>query len=179
ENAHDEVATYVPTWATSIGDGLNEAVNLLNASPTGNTRCQFTLLSDGMENQPLYWADVETAVVDTGCPVMTVAFGQASNEMLMQDIATTTGGASYYNDVYVSNAEGGFDDQTELDLGDTYLHALCEGQGCKRLLREQGTASYGQVITHTFNVDSSVEDLTIVLDWGMFYIIPLEEENRS
>jgi Mg-chelatase subunit ChlD len=61
--AHEQVDDYVASGATSIGDGLNGAVNLLGASTTANPRCQFTLLSDGMENSSLYWADVHTAVI--------------------------------------------------------------------------------------------------------------------
>lgn len=176
-DAHDQVDSYVPTLATSIGDGLDKAVDLLNASPTGNTRCQFTLLSDGMENRDLYWADVEGDVKDTDCPVMTVAFGEASNELLMQEIATETGGASYYNDVYVSNQDGGGGiDQTELELGNSYMHAFCEGRGCERLYSVQGEIGYAEPISHSFGVDSSVLDLTVVLDWYPSYVIPLEGE---
>lgn len=174
--AHNQVNAYVPGGATSIGDGLNEAVTLLGASPTGNARCQFTLLSDGMENSPLSWADVQAAVVGTGCPVMTVAFGAASNELLMQSIATATGGASYYNDVFVSSlaSPDGSADDTELELGNTYLHALCEAQRCRRLFSTENTVSdYGQVVTHTLYVDDSVQDLTVVLDWRTFNQIPL------
>ncbi len=177
-DAHDQIDDYVPTAATSIGDGLDKAVELLNASPTGNTRCQFTLLSDGMENQPLYWTDVEDDVKDTDCPVMTVAFGAASNELLMEEIATETGGASYYNDVYVSAGEGGVEggaiDQTELELGDSYMHAFCEGRGCERLYSVQGEIGYAEPISHSFTVDSSVLDLNVVLDWYPSYVIPQE-----
>ncbi len=167
-NAQTEVNGYTASGATSIGDGLNEAVNLLSASPTGNTRCQFTLLSDGMENSPLYWANVETAVVGTGCPVVTVAFGAASNELLMQDIASATGGAAYYNDVFVSapTALATSPDDTALGLGDSYLHALCEGQGCERLATFTGEMDFpSQIMTHTLTVDEGVHDLTAVLDW--------------
>lgn len=176
--AHTEVNGYIASGATSIGDGLNEAVNLLAASPTGNARCQFTLLSDGMENSALYWADVEAAVVGTGCPVMTIAFGLDSNELLMQDIAGDTGGVAYYNDVYVSAAEGGGElDDTELDLGSSYLHALCEAQNCERILSEQGIADdYGQVLTHSLMVDDSLDQLTVVLDWRPYFQIPLDGE---
>ncbi|MCL4267314.1 MAG: VWA domain-containing protein [Anaerolineae bacterium] len=166
-DAHAQVNAYVAGGATSIGDGLDEAVSLLAASPTGNARCQFTLLSDGMENSSLFWADVEAAVVGTGCPVMTVAFGPSSNELLMEDIADATGGVAYYNDVYVSGLAGlgGTPDETEMELSDTYLHALCEGQGCERLFTEEGIANYNEIITHTMHVDASVSDLVTVLNW--------------
>jgi hypothetical protein len=167
--AHTQVNNYTDGGATSIGDGLNEAVTLLGASPTGNARCQFTLLSDGMENSSLYWADVQAAVVATGCPVMSVAFGSTSNELLMQDIATATGGVSYYNDVFVSSQESPDQspDDTELDLGSTYLDALCEAQGCERLLLEQGIANtFLEIFTYTLTVDDSITQLDVVLDWA-------------
>ena len=97
-----------PAGATSIGDGLIEARNQRVGSPTGNPRCSFVLLSDGMENSERKWDSganpVKSDVVATGCPVTSIAFGPASNETLMQTIATDTGGASFYNDVYVSTA---------------------------------------------------------------------------
>jgi Mg-chelatase subunit ChlD len=166
--AHTQVNSYIPLGATSIGDGLNEAVTLLGSSPTGNARCQFTLLSDGMQNMPSYWADVEAAVVGTGCPVMSIAFGPDSNELLMQEIADATGGESYYNDVYYISPQSPNQDpdETELDLGDTYMDALCQAQGCERLLSVRGSSSaYGQVFTYTVAVDNSVNQLSAVLDW--------------
>jgi Mg-chelatase subunit ChlD len=177
--AHTQVNSYLPTFATSIGDGLDEAVAQRAASPTGNARCQFTLLSDGMENQPLYWADVQAAVVATGCPVMTVAFGAASNELLMEDIATATGGVAYYNDVFTSAIASASPDDTELDLGDTYMYALCEGQGCERLLSVRGSLGYAEAMTHTLTVDDSVSELEVVLDWQPYYQIPLSAQGMG
>jgi hypothetical protein len=174
--AHTQVNSYVPLGATSIGDGLDEAITLLGGSPTGNARCQFTLLSDGMENSPLSWSDVEVAVIGTGCPVMTIAFGQASNETLMQEIATDTGGASYYNDVFVSalNGAGGSLANTDLELGNTYLYALCESQNCERILSEKGTIIDDEVYSHTVPVDASMDQMTFVLDWSRFIQGPTE-----
>jgi hypothetical protein len=175
-DAHTHVNSYVSSGSTSIGDGLNEAVTLLGASPTGNARCQFTLLSDGMENTPSYWADVEAAVVGTGCPVMSVAFGPDSNELLMQEIATATGGVSYYNDVYAfaTQSPNQAPEETELDLGDTYVDALCRAQGCERLLSARDSSStYGQVFTYTVMVDDSVNQLSAVLDWEGLRKLPL------
>ncbi|MCA9968826.1 MAG: VWA domain-containing protein [Anaerolineales bacterium] len=166
--AHTQVNNYAAAGATSIGDGLNEAVTLLSGSPTGNARCQFTLLSDGMENSSLFWADVEMDVIDTGCPVMTIAFGQASNETLMEEIATDTGGVAYFNDVFVSSqaGAGGSLAETDLDLGNTYLYALCESQGCERILSEKGVFVGLEVFTHTVPVDASLSQTTFVLDWS-------------
>jgi hypothetical protein len=179
--AKAQVNSYAAIGATSIGDGLNEAINLLGGSPTGNARCQFTLLSDGMENSSLFWTDVEAAVIGTGCPVMAIAFGQASNETLMQEIATDTGGASYYNDVFVSalNQAGGSLADTDLDLGNTYLYALCESQGCERLLSEKGSIVGSEVYSHTVHVDASTDQMTFVLDWSRFIQGPDKADEAS
>jgi len=180
-DAHNEVNAYFASGATSIGDGLDEAVNLLGASPTGNARCQFTLLSDGIENSALFWTDVQAAVQATDCPVMTIAFGQASSELLMQDIATATGGAAYYNDVFVSAANAPTDEaETELSLGDTYLHALCEAQGCERLLSvEDEVDDYLQVMTYTLTVDDSINELIAVLDWWSGFQTPVAPQQSD
>ncbi|MFZ6029302.1 MAG: vWA domain-containing protein [Chloroflexota bacterium] len=171
-SAHTQVNAYVASGATSIGDGLDEAVDLRNASTTSNARCQFTLLSDGMENSAAFWADVQADVVASGCPVTTIAFGPASNELLMQEIATATGGVSYYNDVYVSigpsaspQSVTATPDDMEIGLGDSYLYSLCDSQNCKRLFTEDGLANYGDVFTHTMYIDDSVEEMSVVLDW--------------
>ena len=73
-------------------------------STTGNPSCSFVLLSDGMENSAAFWADVQAGVLATHCPVTTIAFGAATDEGLMQAIATATGGIYLYNDVYPAAA---------------------------------------------------------------------------
>lgn len=153
--------------ATSIGDGLAEAVAQRAASPTGNLRCQFTLMSDGMENSSQFWADVQTTVVATGCPVMTIAFGPDSNEVLMQTIAAATGGGAYYNDVFTSLALGsGTLDDMYLDMSQTYLSAHDKAEKNDSLLAEKGSvATFDEVKTHTLMVDSSVEEALFALDW--------------
>src|SRR4029450_6969837 len=89
---------------TSIGDGMAEAVNQRTASPTANPLCSYVLLSDGMENSAQFWADVQAGVVATHCPVTSIALGAASDEVLMQNIATATGGLFFYNDVFTGAA---------------------------------------------------------------------------
>jgi len=147
--AHTFVNGLTATGGTSIGDGLGApgpnggAVDLINNSATGNARCQIVLLSDGMENTSLFWSDVDDDVIATGCPVMSIAFGPSADETLMQTIASSTGGLSFYNDVFVSAAESPAaftPEDMHLDLADTYLYAQEQGQQDDRILAVKGEA---------------------------------------
>jgi len=162
-----------PGTATSIGDGLDEAVNQRAGSTTGNPRCSFVLLSDGMENQSLLWVDVQAAVAATGCPVTAIAFGPESNEILMQEIATATGGPSFYNDVFVSLPAGAAlsgapvsPEDMALDLGSTYEFAQAAGEGRQRLLAEKGTIPFPVVEqAHKVIVDNTLSEVLFAVDW--------------
>jgi hypothetical protein len=161
-----------PGNSTSIGAGLAEAVSQRNDSPTGNPLCSFVLLSDGMENTPPYWANVKDDVIKTGCPVNTIAFGPESDELLMQDIASATGGLYYYNDVYVSATEAGAAPaaitpaDVALELGNTYEYAEGRSEGRQRLLAEKGAVSEKDPeASHVVLVDDSVSEAIFALDW--------------
>jgi hypothetical protein len=172
---------------TSIGDGLNNAVDQRTiTSTTGNPRCSFVLLSDGIQNRSLYWADVMTDVKDTGCPVTSIAFGPASDETLMQDIATETGGAYFYNDVYVSTsmvagvAASTTPGDMSLDLGSIYEYAQARGEGRQRLLSEKGLLSRKTTsATHKVLVDETISEVVFALDWYEQYWAELELKLRQ
>ena len=155
--------------ATSIGDGLAEALNQFGSSPTGNTLCSFVLLSDGMENTPQYWSEVITDVVDSGCPVTAIAFGPESNETLMQSIASATGGLFFYNDVYVSSPL-----QTTiataadmaLELGNSYEYSQAFAEDRQRLLAEKGMVSAKLPEGwHEVLIDDTISEAVFSLDW--------------
>lgn len=178
-NAHNYINALFPGGATSIGDGLNAAVTQRTGSPTGNPQCSFVLLSDGMENSSLFWSDVQDAVQGTGCPVTTIAFGAAADESLMQSIATATGGAAFYNDVYVSSVLAAGADaaaatttaDTALDLASTYEYAQARNEGRQRLLNQRGimppSLTGGPVADqeHTVLIDSSIKEALFALKW--------------
>lgn len=159
--------------ATSIGDGLDEAVSQVNSSPTDNPHCSFILLSDGMENSSLYWSNVETDVKDSGCPVTTIAFGPDSNETLMQEIATETGGLYLYNDVYVSSPglapAADSRDEMHMDLANNYEYALSDQAGRERLFQHRDTISSLQTTvsnTHQLVLQGNETDVVFALDYS-------------
>jgi hypothetical protein len=163
-----------PDGATSIGDGLYEASMQYGSSPTGNPLCSFVLLSDGMENSERKWDSglnpVKPDVLATGCPVTTIAFGPASNETLMQTIATDTGGSSYYNDVYVSASVNSINATSPatmtLNLANTYEYIQGREEGRQRVLLEEGSISSKTTpIKHTVMIDESLSEVLFALDW--------------
>jgi hypothetical protein len=79
--------------STSIGAGLQLGFSLL--PPTGIPR-SLVLLSDGFQNTaPL--ADAVLASAPANVPVHTVALGLASDQALLQHIATVTGGTYHFS----------------------------------------------------------------------------------
>ena len=174
-DAENYVDSLITGNLTSIGDGLAEAVNQRNTSPTGNPQCSFVLLTDGIETADTRWADVSSDVIDTGCPVTTIAFGQSSAETLLQDIATATGGLFFYNDVFVSarGPEGSTSlADANLELGNTYEYAQAASEGRVRLLQERGVVPILQSEfelppdqIHKVYIDETVNEVLFSLDW--------------
>ena len=192
QQAKDYINGITASGATSIGDGMRTAVNQRNASPTGNPNCSYVLLSDGMENSAEFWATVQADAVATGCPITTIAFGPQTDETLLQNIATATGGLFFYNDVFVSSAvaAAGVDAtqaaaDTVLDLGSVYEYAQAQSEDRQRLMGEKGqiTPSFNQVNaaaasavqTHTVQIDGSIGEALFALQWtGDFTALTLK-----
>ena len=193
-NVRQDAKTYIDginaSGLTSIGDGMREAVNERIVTPTSNPACSYVLLSDGMENSAEFWSTVETDAIATGCPVTAIAFGGATDETLMQHIATVTGGLYFYNDVFVSSAAvasmGAPDavsaaQDTALDLANSYEYAQAQSEKRQRLLAEKGVVPFtdpgpigmastplatSATQTHTVLIDASVGEALFALDWA-------------
>ncbi|MGE5123026.1 MAG: VWA domain-containing protein [Acidobacteriaceae bacterium] len=179
ENARTYIDTIPETGGTtSIGDGLAEALSQLDSSTTGNSICSFVLLSDGMENTEKYWSDVRADVIASGCPVTTIAFGPESNETLMQEIASDTGGLFFYNDVYVSaqtQSTTAIPADMALDLGNTYEYAQGFSEDRQRLMAEKGIISAKEFEkTHAVLVDDTISEAIFSLDWFETFTAELE-----
>lgn len=95
---HTAINSEMPLDLTSIGDGMARAATEHDAEGEAINACSFVLLSDGMQNEPQLWADVEANVVDNGCEIHTIALGPGTDQALMQQIAgaSPVGGSYYY-----------------------------------------------------------------------------------
>lgn len=89
------VPSIVHGGRTSIGDGLNEALNQLTNPPADPDHDQVILLvTDGEENEPLWIDDVRDNLIAANIAVYPLGLGYGSgiNEGKLTDLAEATGG---------------------------------------------------------------------------------------
>jgi len=91
--ARAAVAAIMFGGTTSIGAGLQRGLSLL--PPPGIPR-SILLLSDGFENTPPMVTTV-LPTVPAGVHVHTIALGLASDQVLLQNIASATGGSYFFS----------------------------------------------------------------------------------
>jgi len=84
---------------TSIGDGVFKSAAEYPVRGTVAGEDWITLLSDGMENEARFWSNVRSGVMAAGIKVDTIALGPLTDQALLQQIASDTGGTYYYVDV--------------------------------------------------------------------------------
>jgi Mg-chelatase subunit ChlD len=80
--------------STSIGDGLNEALNQFTTIASPNPDQVVLLVTDGKENTPLWIADVQGDLIANEIAVYPLGLGYSSgiNEGKLTDLAEATGG---------------------------------------------------------------------------------------
>jgi von Willebrand factor type A domain/Bacterial TSP3 repeat len=98
-----------PSNRTSIGDGIMLAQDLLESvPPTNDVINAMVLLSDGMENEELYWvrpnpscgaAPVSQRMLATNTMIYALALGPGADQGLMEAIGESTEGDFDYIDV--------------------------------------------------------------------------------
>lgn len=91
-----------PNRLTSIGDALQLALDQFNARGGADSARHLVLLSDGSENEGLFYADVRDSLIAAGIRVHTIAFGPQADQGLLAQIARDTGGAYRYAAVLAS-----------------------------------------------------------------------------
>jgi hypothetical protein len=157
----------VASGFTSIGDGLYMALGRLDALGDPAHTCAMTLLSDGMENEARFWADIQTDVVDSDCVVDTVALGPDTDEVLLQEIASLTGGSYYYvpDENFLARGPNQLSGDWRNELSSTYEFIQGDLQGRSRLFEVNDEASYGNPMTYTVTIE---DDLTEALFFVSF-----------
>lgn len=154
---------------TSIGDGLSVAQDRLDAVGSDNA-WWIVLLSDGMENSPLFYDDVRDRLMTAGTQVHAIALGEGAHEDLMRRIATDTCGAEQLDVCYHHL------DETVLDrpavalsnpLADLYTQVAEDIAGLDRLWEQQGAVAASTTITETIPVpESGVADALFAFHWS-------------
>ena len=159
-----------PPVKTSIGDGLEKARQefILRGRPIGED--WIVLLSDGMENEARFWNDVRTDIQNAGIKVQAIALGPFTDQALMQEIASQTGGTYYYVDVPTTLAGRAGVGPTaspafSLDLSDAYAAAFERIRRHERLWEASGTVGTSP---RTFNIsvqEGGIQDGRFSIAW--------------
>jgi hypothetical protein len=97
EDAITAINSLTASGTTALGQGVQQGYGLLTASGGVDHDWSLVLLSDGWENVPPYWADIEASVTDA--VVHTVALGEDADAALLQSIAGVKHGNYFYVDV--------------------------------------------------------------------------------
>jgi len=125
----------VPSGSTSIGDGLEQAVNMLSQS-AGYARKATVVLTDGMENAPKFIRDVAGAVTSQ---TFAIGFGNASN-INVSTLTTLTGNQGGYLLV-----TGPVTDDNQFLLKKYFLQVLAGVSNADIVLDPTGRVIAGQI----------------------------------
>src|SRR5690606_19810821 len=159
------------------GDGMMTAATEHDANGIAENLCSFILLSDGYENEPAMWADVQAAVTDNGCAIHSIALGPQANEPLMQQIAASVPGGSYdYADssgsVPILSAQSPQTRAATADfltwqnnLGRIYDNKAAQVAGRQRMPWELVPDDTGKPAFYEFYVDDTTLELVIAAAW--------------
>ncbi len=159
-----------PPVMTSIGDGLWMGHQRLDALGDPEHPCAMVLLSDGKENEPLYWNDIKTTIIASPCVVDTIALGPGTNELLLQEIASLTGGSYHYvpdenpSPLIQGISQAGGDWRNE--LAGTYEFIQGDVAGRSRLFEINGEVSYGAPATHTVTIEDDVTEAIFFVNFA-------------
>ncbi|MCH7786873.1 MAG: VWA domain-containing protein, partial [Chloroflexi bacterium] len=118
-NAKNAISAIALVNMTSIGDGINKGQDELDIRGVPAAVDAMVLLSDGMENEDAYWADIEATIVGKGATIYAIALGPTADQAKMQAIATATGGDYLYVDL--TGADGASLGAKSMSLGNMPL----------------------------------------------------------
>ncbi len=170
-----------PTNRTSIGDGLDKGQSMLAAGGDPDHEWFMVLLSDGIQNEPLYWNDVRSSIVASGTQVLAIALGQDADEELMREIAQDTCGPTWRDHCYQYIEESGVLLAGESSrpqtlnaaaavglpnaLADTYRRFRETIAGHQRLWQDSGTVNTATTFDVELNEDGA-RDAFFSFNWN-------------
>lgn len=98
-----------PAGNTSVGDGVDRARQVLNALPPGDYQHKaMIVLTDGLENQPLWLADVPPGSIDSRTFAIGLGNEHQVNTTALRTLANGTGGFLYLTGLLTSSIDDYF-----------------------------------------------------------------------
>ncbi len=195
-DAKKAIDSIVTQNMTSIGDGLNraytETVLSGHGRPSPPAERWIVLLSDGMENEALFWSAVRDTIKNNQIKINAIALGPQSDQPLMQSIAAYTGGRYYYVDLPPTMASSagigapggaGAPDaapQLPLMLGDAYALSAERIQAHERLWESSGSMDSHERLLLSLNVkEGGIEDPLFTYAWSGGEMVDFDLEDPS
>jgi len=150
-SAQTAIAAISEGGSTSIGAGLETAQNELSSKGKPADAHAIILLSDGYENTPPYVSDILPTIPDK-TDIYTIALGPDSDQQLLNDIATQTGGKYYMA-------------PTTEELNAIYDQIAGKVAGGGSIV---GTVVgwISTTVSHVFHIDSSVSKARFQVGWS-------------
>ncbi|HRW04835.1 MAG TPA: VWA domain-containing protein [Caldilineaceae bacterium] len=174
--ANAAINALVADGTTALGQGVQQGYGLLTAAAHTDHDWTMVLLSDGMENEPPYWADVAPGITDV--VMHTVALGEDANRTLLQSIAGAKDGNFFYVDIdppipppldaaalSAPLAVPFLDETLANRLADTYVAIGELSQGWQRLFEAHGQARDGKIFDQTVPVEKGLAGIIFTLNW--------------
>ncbi len=154
-------------WVTTgLGDGVNVSQDQLDTRGRPDDQHIIVLLSDGMENESLFWSDVEPDILAKGTVIHTVALGPGDHHTLMESIANDTGGEYYYVTTTVTGALAPAGEPLPNVLADVYKQIEEEIAGHQRLWYAKAQIPAGGKTQHSYELtENGAEDGVIAVNW--------------
>jgi hypothetical protein len=160
---------------TALGQGAQTGYHQLTTHSDSGHDWSLVLLSDGWENVPPYWADVEGGITDA--VVHTVALGDTADKALLQSIAGSKHGQYFYVDVnppsLLANAtavEGGpplaIPNTLPNRLADVYTAIGEITHGYQRWAERTGSAQEGKTFEFNVSVPDGAPRAIFSLNWN-------------
>ena len=160
--------------STALGQGVQQGYGLLTASGDPAHDWSLVLLSDGWENVPPYWEDVEGSITDA--VVHTVALGDGADTALLQSIAGSKHGTYFFVDVDPPSAPNiaavtagmpPLDIPTQLPnrLADAYVSIGELTHGMQRLAENTGWAQEQQTVTFAVDIGAGIPEAVFTVNW--------------
>jgi hypothetical protein len=156
KNAVIAHATNLSGW-TSVGDGLVQARNVLNAIPPADYDFKaMIILTDGLENREQWLADVGGSIDNR---TFAIGLGNETqvNTFALQTIANGTGGYLLLTDILTSSIDDYF------KLSKYFLQIMAGVTNNNIILDPNGFISPGTTIRIPFDISDSDIDSTVIL----------------
>ena len=151
--AKDAITSISSSGGTSIGAGLQISQTELNDGGEGTHPWAIVLLSDGFENEVPYVSTILPGILSTKTKIFSIALGSNSDESLLQDMASQTGGQYYFS-------------PTENDLTGIYSSLSSQVSGLQTLFSESGTVYAGGTDVKIVGIDPSVREAVFLITWS-------------